>query len=36
MLATMKIKCEYSENGCPEILPYDKYLDHVTSCIYSA
>lgn len=34
LLASMKVKCFYYENGCEEILPYDSYEKHCIKCSY--
>jgi len=32
LLASMKVRCFYSENGCEEVLAYDSYEKHCLKC----
>ncbi|CAG2168861.1 unnamed protein product, partial [Oppiella nova] len=36
ILGKLKIKCQFSDNGCPSVVPLDQLSQHVDSCPYDA
>ncbi|CAG2166305.1 unnamed protein product [Oppiella nova] len=36
ILGKLKIKCKFSDNGCPSVVPLDQLPQHVNSCPYNA
>ncbi|CAG2181645.1 unnamed protein product, partial [Oppiella nova] len=36
MLNNLQIKCQFSDNGCPSMVPLDQLSQHVNSCPYDA
>ena len=36
ILGKLKIKCQFSDNGCPSVVPLDQLPQHVDSCPYDA